>query len=88
MSGLYAGLFARSIKLAATAEIGAEARSWRDSWIICAATGVASAMMAMLPLGNLPWLPPALYSLIPVVIGLRKRSVARGRRRKAEAEAV
>jgi uncharacterized membrane protein len=77
LSGLYAWLFARSRNLAPTPELVEDARSWRDAWTICAAAGVISAALALLPLHAAPWLPPTTYSFIPLFIWLRERGVAR-----------
>lgn len=87
LSGLYAGLFARSKALAPTAELAEDARSWRDSWIVCAGMGVVSTLLALLPLHPAPWLPPMMYSSIPLFIWLRERAVARARQRAALAAA-
>ena len=79
LSGLYAWLFARSLKLAPTPEFAEDARSWRDAWIICAGSGVISTLVALLPLDYTPWLPPTLYSFIPLAIWLRERTIARAK---------
>jgi len=85
LSGLYAVLFARSFKLAPTPDLARDARSWRDAWTVCAASGLLSAALALLPLDRMPWLPPLTYSFIPVAIAIRERLVARVRRPKAKA---
>lgn len=84
LSGLYAFLFARSAKLAPTAEMAADARSWRDAWTICMAAGVLSVALALLPLDDVPWLPPLTYSFIPIVIGIREHFASRTRLPKAK----
>lgn len=76
LSGLVAALFARSSALAPTPEIAEAARAWRDAWLVCAASGVISALLALLPLQRVPWLPPMTYSFIPLAIWLRDRVVA------------
>lgn len=83
LSGLYAWLFARSKALAPNDELAEEARSWRDAWLVCAGAGVVSTLTALLPIQYAPWLPPTMYSLIPIPIWLRERAVARARRRAA-----
>lgn len=87
LSGLYAWLFMRSKALAPSPELAEDARSWRDSWLICAAMGVISTLMALLPIQHAPWLPPTMYSTIPLAIWLRERSVQRARARAALAAA-
>ncbi len=88
LSGLYAALFARAMKLAEDPAGREDARSWRDSWIICAASGVASALIAFAPLDYISWLPPMTYPLIPLAIWLREALLARPRKPKpAKAEA-
>lgn len=76
LSGLYAILFARCMKIVATAEARLEAHAWRDSWAICGASGVLSAVLALLPLEWAPWLPPMAYNLIPLAIWIRGRLTA------------
>ena len=83
LSALYAALFARTMLLAEAPDAREEARSWRDSWLICAASGVLSALVALVPLYYAPWLPPLAYPLIPLAIRLRETLVARARRRAA-----
>lgn len=83
LSGLYAWLFIRSKALAPNEELAEEARSWRDSWIVCTSAGILSAVLALFPLYGAPWLPPCMYSLIPIPIWLRERAVARARQRAA-----
>jgi len=87
LSALYAALFARSYRLATTPELIEDARSWRDSWAICALSGLLSALLALLPLEPTPWLPPMTYSFIPVAIWIRERLVARARAAAALAAA-
>lgn len=77
LTTLYAILFARCLKAASSPADRADARSWRDSWIICAATGVVSVLLALLPLQPAPWLPPTTYCLIPLAIWLREMQAAR-----------
>jgi uncharacterized membrane protein len=79
LSALYAWLFARSKTLAPTAELAEDARSWRDAWLVCAASGVISTALAFLPIHYVPWLPPSTYSFIPVAIWVRERMVMRRR---------
>jgi uncharacterized membrane protein len=83
LSGLYSILFARTMTLAPTVEAVEDARSWRDSWIICTASGVISALLALLPLHHAPWVPPTTYSLIPLAIWLRERLAAQARSKAA-----
>jgi uncharacterized membrane protein len=88
LSALYAWLFARSKALAPTGELAEDARSWRDSWIVCAGAGLLSTLLAILmPLEYAPWLPPTMYSLIPLPIWIRERMVARARAAAALAAA-
>ncbi|HEY8617989.1 TMEM175 family protein [Phenylobacterium sp.] len=85
LSGLVAALFACSVRLAPTPDLRDEGRSWRDAWLICAGTGLVSMAVALLPLRAAPWLPPSIYSLIPLAIWLRGRAIARAARRSAVA---
>lgn len=85
LSALYAGLFARTQRLAATLEGGDDARSWRDSWMICAGAGVVSALLSLLPIQVAPWLPPTTYSLIPLAIWTRETLVRRAKQRASAA---
>lgn len=87
LSGLYAWLFARSKALAPTSDLAEDARSWRDSWLVCAAAGLLSTLVALLPIYGAPWLPPTIYSLIPLPIWLRERAVAKARAASALAAA-
>ena len=87
LSWLYAWLFIRSKALAPTPDLAEDARSWRDSWLICAAMGVISALLALLPIQHVPWLPPTIYSTIPLAIWLRERAVQRARAALATAPA-
>lgn len=88
LSALYAILFARSMRLAGDPAQRDAARSWRDSWAICAASGVASALIAVAPLYYTPWLPPMTYPIIPLAIWLREIQVTRAARKPpAPAEA-
>ncbi|PZQ60174.1 MAG: hypothetical protein DI570_14925 [Phenylobacterium zucineum] len=82
LSALYAVLFARAKARAGDAADADRIRSWRDAWLICAASGVGSALLAQIPLAGIPWLPPLTYSFIPVAIWARERSltVAKARR--------
>ena len=77
LSALYAALFARALRLAATPDRRAELLPFVDAWTICALSGLISAGVAFLPLARTPWLPPLTYWLIPVAIGgmmaLRRR---------------
>ena len=75
LSALYAALFARAMKLAEAPDVREDARSWRDSWTICTASGLGSALIALAPLHHTPWLPPLTYPLIPLMIWLRERQV-------------
>lgn len=68
LSALCAALFARSAKLAPDAETRALAMPYREAWSVCAAAGVLSAAVALLPLRAAPWLPPMTYWLIPPAI--------------------
>ena len=86
LSALYAALFARTLKLAPTPEARDDARSWRDSWVICAASGVISALLALLPIEAAPWVPPTTYSLIPLAIWAREALVARAARKPPAAD--
>ncbi|MEW5687639.1 MAG: TMEM175 family protein [Pseudomonadota bacterium] len=88
LSGLYAVLFARAYGQAGDADGADDIRSWRDAWMICAASGLASALLALLPLKGIPWLPPLTYSLIPVMISVRERIAGRGRRREQDRDGV
>jgi uncharacterized membrane protein len=76
LSGLYALLFARTLKTA-TPDQADEVRSWRDSWAICAAAGLISALLTLLPVSAAPWLPPTIYSLIPLAVWARERMRAK-----------
>ena len=89
LSGLYAALFARAMKLAEDPAVREDARSWRDSWIICAGSGVASVLIAFAPLYYVSWLPPMTYPLIPLAIWLREKQaqLAQDRKKPAETEA-
>ena len=49
--------------------------------------GVISTLLALLPLHYAPWLPPTMYSSIPLFIWLRERAVTRTRQRAALAAA-
>jgi hypothetical protein len=58
-----------------------EGIAFRDAWMVCAASGVISALAAFMPLRYAPWAPPTLYWLIPLGIWAlsahRKRAAAR-----------
>lgn len=89
LSALFGALFARSMKLAEAPSSRDDARSWRDAWLICAASGLVSAALALLPLERAPWVPPTTYCLIPIAIWLREHFALKAFRsaRAAEAEA-
>lgn len=73
LSGLYVLLFRqarRGLDPSDTARIR-DAASWSRTWILAAATGLASSLIACSPLlASAPWLPGVTYQLIPVGIGL------------------
>ncbi len=80
LSGLFALLFARAIRTAASPAAREDIISWRDPWLVCMSSGLLSAGLASAPfIRAVPWLPPFTYWLIPVaiwIIGWRKRRTA------------
>ena len=85
LSGLYVLLFRQAQRTIdpADAERRLAARQWARTWMLSAATGLASGGIACTPLlAAAPWLPGVTYQLIPLGIGLfalrdrlRRRSV-------------
>lgn len=81
-----AGLNALLFLHAARALRGGDPAAWRSAtqwwrtWLICGATGLLSAVVAITPLlGPAPWLPGVVYNLIPIGVALtlwRTRKVA------------
>jgi len=91
LSGLYAVLFMRAAQLADSAERREDAVRWRDPWTICAISGVLSALIALAPLDEAPWLPPTVYWLIPFAIWGRvawRARASKAARPSAAAEAA
>jgi uncharacterized membrane protein len=82
---LYAGLYARALKLnaaaGATAAALRDARDWRDIWGIVAGAGLVSLAISVFgPIEQAPWLPGMIYGLIPVGIWTRAALVGRARK--------
>lgn len=73
LSGLYVLLFRqarRGLDPLDSARIR-DAASWSRTWVLAAATGLASSLVACTPLlAAAPWLPGVTYQIIPVGIGL------------------
>lgn len=72
LSALYTLLFhqARS-GLAPADPRRAEAQSWMKTWLVAAAAGVVSSLIALTPLlPTAPWLPGFAYWLIPLGLGI------------------
>lgn len=83
LSGLYALLFRHAAKGLdpMNGPARASARDWARTWLVAAATGLASAGVACTPLlAAAPWLPGVTYNLIPISVGVFALLERRGRR--------
>ncbi|TPW00894.1 MAG: transglutaminase [bacterium] len=73
LSGLYALLFRQAQRAIDPADVDRTqaARQWERTWMLSAATGLASGGIACTSLvAAAPWLPGVTYQLIPIGIGL------------------
>ena len=73
LSGLYVLLFRQAERAigASDAARSRDAGQWSRTWMLSAATGLVSGLVACTPLlASAPWLPGVTYQLIPVGIGL------------------
>ena len=83
LAGLYAGLFALGRRSVRRAGDAAQLTSHAWAWGIVAGSGLVSTGLALvIPLRVAPWLPPMLYSFIPLFIW--GREWISGRRTKAQ----
>lgn len=78
LSALYSALFIVGRTLPATDTATDDMTSHAWAWGIIAVIGLLSVLLAVvLPLHAVPWLPPMIYSLIPVAIWGRERFAKR-----------
>lgn len=87
LAGLFAALFAhataRAEHLGMRPEAREDTREHTEIWLIAAAAGLVSALLALFgPLRQAPWLPGMTYSLIPAIIGIRA-AILKARKRRA-----
>lgn len=78
LAGLYAALFVAGRAAPVSAASADELADSAWAWAVVATMGVGSLLLALVvPLQGAPWLPPSLYSFIPLAIWLRARLAKR-----------
>ena len=76
LAGLFAALFLHARRAGAQLGVGPaerrEAGDWVETWLIVAAAGLVSALLAQtITLERAPWLPGFAYWLIPILLAVR-----------------